>query len=83
MLLVCKKSDFENDTIEDKLFLVYKDEWENDEKSEENTFDLLMTTIKNNTINLYTIHAPEYSEVDAVVIADSLPYFRKDDYMEI
>ncbi|MBO7231230.1 MAG: hypothetical protein J6V20_07485 [Bacteroidaceae bacterium] len=72
---VCRKTDYENNNIGDGIFLVYKKEWEDTDDYSIKTFDLLLTSVKNNTIKLYP--APN----NAVVIVQSLPYSRKEDYM--
>ena len=72
---VCRKKDYENNNIGDGIFLVYKKEWEDTDDYSIKTFDLLLTSVKNNTIKLYP--APN----NAVVIVQSLPYSRKEDYM--
>ena len=75
-VLVCRKSDFDNDNIGDGYFLVLRDEWENKENSFKN-FDLLLTEIKNNTIKLF------FAPNGAVVINQRLPYSRKEEYIVI
>jgi hypothetical protein len=74
---VCRKKDYENDNIGDNIFLVFRREWECTDESSIEEIDLLLSTVKNNTIDLYP--AP----YDAVVIVEQIPYSRKSEYMEI
>ncbi len=76
-VLVCRKSDYENNNIGDGVFLVLRKEWEDTNDDSIKTFDLLLTTVDNNIVKLYP--APNNS----VVIVQRLPYSRKSDYMEI
>lgn len=76
-VLVCRKSDYENNNIGDGVFLVLREEWEDTDDDSIKTFDLLLTSVENGTIKLFP--APN----NAVVIVQELPYSRKNDYMEL
>lgn len=74
-VLVCRKSDYENNNIGDGVFLVFREEWE--DTDDDKTFDLLLTSVENGTVKLFP--APN----NAIVIVQELPYSRKSDYMEV
>lgn len=77
-VLVCRKSDYENNNIGNGVFLVLRKEWEDtDDDYSIKTFDLLLTSVENDTIKLFP--APN----NAVVIVQTLPYPKKIDYIEI
>ena len=76
-IAVCRRTDYHNGTIGDNIFLVYRNEWEGMSEYSTENFDLLLTSVKNNTIKLYP--APN----NAVVIVQSLPYSRKSEFIEI
>lgn len=76
-VLVCCKSDYENNNIGDGVFLVLREEWEDTDDDSIKTFDLLLTSVENGTVKLFL--APN----NAVVIIQALPYSRKIDYMEV
>ena len=76
-VLVCRKSDYENNNIGDGVFLVLKEEWEDTDDDSIKTFDLLLTSVENGIVKLFP--APN----DAIVIVQELPYSRKNDYMEV
>lgn len=76
-VLVCRKSDYENNNIGDGVFLVLRNEWEDTDDYSIKTFDLLLTSVENSIVRLYP--APN----NAVVIVQTLPYSKKIDYMEI
>jgi hypothetical protein len=70
-VLVCRKSDWEKGTVGEDMFLVYRSEWEEDLC----TFDLLLTVIKNDVLDLYTL------EGEAIVIVSQLPSSEKSNYI--
>lgn len=86
---VCKKCDYATCNSEKDIFIVYKDEWEYTEKyqerislyekddNEEDTFDLLLASVKNNTIDLYP------TPMNGVVIMHQLPISNKSEYTVI
>ena len=76
-VLVCRKSDYENNNIGDGVFLVLRKEWEDTDNNPIKTFDLLLTAVDNGFVKLFP--APN----NAVVIVQELPYSRKIDYMEV
>ena len=76
-VLVCRKSDYENNNIGDGVFLVLRKEWEDTDNNPIKTFDLLLTAVDNRFVKLFP--APN----NAVVIVQELPYSRKIDYMEV
>jgi len=76
-VLVCRKSDYENNNIGDGVFLVLREEWEDTDDDSIKTFDLLLTLVENGTVKLFP--APN----NAMVIVQELPYSRKNDYMEV
>lgn len=76
-VLVCRKSDYENNNIGDGVFLVLREEWEDTDDDFIKTFDLLLTSVENGTVKLFP--APN----NAIVIVQELPYSRKSDYMEV
>ena len=77
-VLVCRKSDYENDIIGNGLFLVCREEWEDTtDYYSIKTFNLLLTAVENKTVKLF----PDPD--DAVVVLQTLPYARRDDYIEI
>lgn len=76
-VLVCRKSDYENNNIGDGVFLVFREEWEDTDDDSIKTFDLLLTSVENGAVKLFP--APN----NAVVIVKELPYSRKNDYMEV
>ena len=76
-VIVCRKTEEPNNIAEKELFLVSKGEWEDIDNDPTKTFDLLLTSIENNSIKLYP--APN----NAVIIFKSLPYSEKSNYMEI
>lgn len=76
-VLVCRKSDYENINIGDGVFLVFREEWEDTDDNSIKTFDLLLTSVENETVKFFP--APN----NAVVIVQELPYSRKIDYMEV
>lgn len=77
LVLVCRRSDYENGKIGDGLFLVSREEWEDTDDYSIKTFDLLLTAVENNVVKLY----PALN--NAVVIFQTLPYSRKVDYIEV
>ena len=77
LVLVCRRSDYENGKIGDGLFLVSREEWEDTDDYSIETFDLLITAVENNVVKLY----PALN--NAVVIFQTLPYSRKVDYIEV
>ena len=77
LVLVCRRSDYENGKIGDGLFLVSREEWEDTDDYSIETFDLLLTAVENNVVKLY----PALN--NAVVIFQTLPYSRKVDYIEV
>lgn len=76
-VLVCRKSDYENNNIGDDVFLVLREEWEDADDESAKTFDLLLTSVENGTVKLFP--APN----NAVVIVQELPYSRMIDCMEV
>lgn len=46
-VLVCCKSDYENNNIGDGVFLVLREEWEDADDDSIKTFDLLLTSVEN------------------------------------
>ncbi|MFR9496329.1 MAG: hypothetical protein SNG81_08155 [Rikenellaceae bacterium] len=74
-VLVCRKSDLEQNNVKDGLFLVCKWEWEECNEPIKQ-FDLLLTKIEKNTVKLYP--APG----NAIVIVQSVPYVRRCEYVE-
>ncbi|MCM1515968.1 MAG: hypothetical protein NC080_06080 [Paraprevotella sp.] len=76
-VLVCRKSDIENNNIGDGVFLVLREEWEDTDDDSIKTFDLLLTSVENGTVKLFP--APN----NAMVIVQEIPYSRKNDYMEV
>lgn len=46
-VLVCRKSDYENNNIGDGVFLVFREEWEDTDDNSIKTFDLLLTSVEN------------------------------------
>jgi len=77
LVAICRKSDYENNNIGNSIFLVCKNEWKDTDDYSIKTFDLLLTSVENNTIRLYP--APN----NAVIIVEQLPHSRKSEYMEI
>ena len=77
LVLVWRRSDYENGKIGDGLFLVSREEWEDTDDYSIETFDLLITAVENNVVKLY----PALN--NAVVIFQTLPYSRKVDYIEV
>lgn len=77
LVLVCRRSDYENGKIGDGLFLVSREKWEDTDDYSIETFDLLITAVENNVVKLY----PALN--NAVVIFQTLPYSRKVDYIEV
>ena len=77
LVLVCRRSDYENGKIGDGLFLVSREEWEDTDDYSIETFDLLITAVENNVVKLY----PALNI--SVVIFQTLPYSRKVDYIEV
>ena len=77
-VLVCRKSDYENNNIGDGVFLVFREEWEDtDYNYSIKTFKLLLTSIENGTVKLF------FAPNNEVVIVNRIPYSRKIDYMEV
>lgn len=76
-ILVCRRSDYENDNIGDGLFLVDRKKWQDTDEYSIKTFDLLMTSVKNDRVELY----PDPN--NAAIIHQTLPYSRKIDYIEV
>ena len=76
-VLVCRRSDYDNGYVGEGLFLVSRNEWEDNDEYDIKTFDLLLTSIENNVVDLY--QAPN----NGVVIVQQLPYSKKTDYMEV
>ena len=75
-VLVVKKSDYQNNSIEDKYFLVPKDEWlmKDDGIS---VFHIYLTKVADDRIDYYLVNG-KY-----VVILEELPLLKRDDYIEI
>lgn len=92
-VLICRKIDYFADSLStDKLFLAFRDEWENgcdwgdsddceawEEHYQYKTFDLLLVGVEKNVIMLPNlIDCP-----DGVVIIERLPFSQKSDFMEV
>jgi len=76
LILVCRKSDYDNNNIGDGYYLVLKDEWEKEEESLD-IFHLYLTKISDNEIQILTT-------ANGTFIANqALPYKRKNEYMEL
>lgn len=75
-VLVVRKSDYQNNSIGDKYFLVPKDEWlmKDDGIS---VFHIYLTKVVGDRIDYYLVNG-EY-----VVVLEELPLFKRDDYVEI
>ena len=75
-VLVVRKSDYQNNSIGDKCFLVPKDEWlmKDDGIS---VFHIYLTKVVDDRIDYYLGNG-EY-----VVVLEELPLFKRDDYVEI
>ena len=74
---VCRKTDYENNSIGNDIFLVCRNEWGDINEYSTEEIDLLLTKIESNTIKLYP--APN----NGVVIVKSIPYSRKSEYIEL
>ena len=92
-VLICRKKDYFAENLStDKLFLAFRDEWENgcdwdeaddceawEEHYQYKTFDLLLVGVEKNVIMLPNlIDCP-----DGVVIIERLPFSQKSDFMEV
>ena len=92
-VLICRKIDYFADSLStDKLFLAFRDVWENgcnlgeaddcEDWAEHNQFitiDLLLARVDKNAITL-----PDFIECPgAVVITERLPFSQKSDFMEV
>lgn len=92
-VLICRKKDYFAENLStDKLFLAFRDEWENGcnlreaddcedwaEHYQYKTFDLLLARVDKNVITL-----PDFIECPgAVVITERLPFSQKSDFMEV
>lgn len=75
-VLVVRKSDYQNNSIGDKYFLVPKDEWlmKDDGIS---VFHIYLTKVVVDRIDYYLVNG-EY-----VVVLEELPLFKRDDYVKI
>ena len=75
-VLVVRKSDYQNNSIGDKYFLVTKDEWlmKDDGIS---VFHIYLTKVADDRIDYYLVNG-KY-----VVVLEELPLFKRDDYVEI
>ena len=75
-VLVVRKSDYQNNSIEDKYFLVPKDEWlmKDDGIS---VFHIYLTKVVDDRIDYYLVNG-EY-----VVVLEELHLFKRDDYVDI
>ena len=75
-VLVVRKSDYQNNSIGDKYFLVPKDEWlmKDDGIS---VFHIYLTKVADDRIDYYLGNG-KY-----VVVLEELPLFKRDDYVEI
>ena len=75
-VLVVRKSDYQNNSIGDKYFLVPKDEWlmKDDGIS---VFHIYLTKVADDRIDYHLVNG-KY-----VVVLEELPLFKRDDYVEI
>ena len=53
-VLVCRKSDYENNNIGAGVFLVFREEWEDTDDNSIKTFDLLLTSVENETVKFFS-----------------------------
>ena len=92
-VLICRKKDYFADSLSpDKMYLAFRNEWENgcdwgdsddceawEEHYQYKTFDLLLARVDKNVITL-----PDFIECPgAVVITERLPFSQKSDFMEV
>lgn len=70
-VLVCRKKNWEKGAVGGDMFLVYRREWEENVE----TFDLLLTLIRDNVLELYLV------EDEAIVIVSQLPSSAKSDFI--
>ncbi len=75
-VLVARKSDYQNNNIGDRYFLVLKEEWFGEDDGV-NSFHLFLTKIDGNRISLFLT-----SEGNPVIFRE-LPLSRRSDYVEI
>ena len=76
-VLVCRRSDYQRGVVDDQVFLVCRSEWNDPDSDQFKTFDLLLTSIGENFVDLYS------TSDGAVVIVQQLPYSQKKDFIEL